>query len=215
MNALRLRALVLVPVVASVLIGCDGAGPRLSQPPDGGETSTGPVHTFHGSQLAAPYAMPNVTLEDTAGQQFNLVTDTTDPITIVFFGYTNCPDVCSLVMSDLTLALTRLPDDVSEQTEVVFVTTDPARDTPQVLRTYLDRYDTRFIGLTGDLREITAAAHQMRVAIEGRKRLASGGYDVGHGAQVIGFVHDRSPVVWIEGTSVNAMVSDIEQLAGS
>jgi protein SCO1/2 len=205
-----------VPLVALLITGCDGMDTAQPSPhPMDGETpATTPSNSFRGAELAKPYVMPDITLEDTSGHPFNLVTDTTDPVTIVFFGYTNCPDICRLVMSDLTLAVTRLPDDVADQTEVVFVTTDPARDTPQVLRTYLDRYDAGFIGLTGGLPDIVSAAQQMQVAIEGKKRLPSGGYDIGHGAQVIGFVHDQSPVVWTEGTSVNDMVSDIEQLAG-
>jgi hypothetical protein len=54
----------------------------------------------------------------------------------------------------------------------------------------------------------------MQVAIEGRKPLPDGGYGVGHGAQVIGFLHDEAPVVWTEGTPYTAMVADITRLAG-
>lgn len=169
---------------------------------------------FRGAQPAAPMAMPDVTLQTVDGKPFNLVTDTTHPVTLVFFGYTNCPDVCPLVMSDLTLAYAELPADVREQTQVLFVTTDPTRDTSSVLRTYLDRYNPAFLGLTGRLRAITAAATDLGVPITGKKTLPNGGYDVGHGAQVIGFAHETAPVIWTPGTPVAAMVADIETLAG-
>jgi protein SCO1/2 len=118
-------------------------------------------------------------------------------------------------MSDLTLAYAELPASVRGQTQVLFVTTDPARDSAGVLRSYLDRYNPAFVGLTGALPRIAAAATHLGVAITGRKQLPSGGYDVGHGAQVIGFAHESAPVVWTPGTSVADMVADIETLAGS
>jgi protein SCO1/2 len=95
------------------------------------------------------------------------------------------------------------------------VTTDPSRDTPDVLRDYLDHYDSDFVGLTGGIGAVVKASDAMGVAIEGRHKLPSGGYDVGHGAQVIGFAGDQAPVIWTPGTPVDDMVSDIEKLADS
>ena len=118
-------------------------------------------------------------------------------------------------MSDITAAILQLPDDVRAETQMVFVTTDPARDTPDVLREYLDHYDPDFVGLTGDVGDVIRASDAMGVAIDGQHKLPSGGYDVGHGAQVVGFHGDQAPVIWTEGTPVDDMVSDIEKLAGS
>jgi protein SCO1/2 len=200
---------------AATLIGCDSSLPVASDPRgpalSGGTTQA----AFRGVVLAEPITMPSSTLETTDGKPFNLVTNTTRPVTLVFFGYINCPDVCPLVMSDLTLAYAELPSDVRDQTQVLYITTDPARDTGSVLRSYLDRYNSAFVGLTGRLRRIEAAASDLGVAITGRKELPNGGYDVGHGAQVIGFAHETAPVIWTPGTPVGDMVSDIETLAGS
>ncbi len=80
-------------------------------------------------------------LTDTDGQPYSLVDDDTKPLTLVFFGYTHCPDICPMVLSNLASALTRLDDDDKSNVQVVFVTTDPSRDTPEVLRHYLDRYN--------------------------------------------------------------------------
>jgi protein SCO1 len=167
---------------------------------------------FAGAEPPTPYEMPDITLTATNEQPFNLVSDTSYPITLVFFGYTNCPDVCPLVMTDLTYTYLHLPADVRDDTQVLFITTDPARDTPEVLKGYVQSYDSNFIGLTGDLADIAAAAKAMGVPVTGENKLPSGGYDIGHGAQVIGFKGDEAPVIWTEGTPTTAMIADITKL---
>lgn len=133
---------------------------------------------------------------------------------VVYFGYTNCPDVCSLVMADMASALTRLSPQVAGDVQLLFVTTDPARDTPDVVGEYVDRFHPAFEGLTGPLPRIKAAAEPLGVAIQGTNRLPSGGYEVGHGSQIIGFTDDdKARVVWTEGTPVDDLVSDIHALA--
>lgn len=200
-----------------MVTGCGFAEPTdeaLSSGPGGVVVSElNASSTFRGAELTSPYTMPDLTLTASDGRPFNLVADTTHPVTLVFFGYTHCPDVCPLVMSDLTAAVLQLPADVRDQTQLLFVTTDPARDTPQTLRRYLERYSDSFIGLTGDRAEIVTAARAMGVPIGGMARLPSGGYDVSHGAQVIGFRGDTAPVVWTQGTPVDDLVADITTLA--
>jgi protein SCO1/2 len=208
------RAVVAVCAIAT-LTGCDSNAPVSSESELGRATGSAAADAYRGAVPPAPIAMPDVTLRTTDGKPFNLVTDTVDPVTLVFFGYTNCPDICPLVMSDLTLAYAELPAGVRRQTQVLYVTTDPARDTADVLRRYLDRYNPAFVGLTGRLTSIVAAARDVGVAITGKKTLPSGGYDVGHGAQVIGFSHESAPVIWTPGTPVADMVADITTLAGA
>ena len=205
--------------VCLLLAGC-GGDPQVDQGnadnPGGVIVSDGAGGgPYAGAEPAKPYTMPDVTLTDTNGNDFNLRRDTGSPVTLFFFGYTHCPDVCPLVMNDVTAAILQLPDDVQAEIQMVFVTTDPARDTPDVLREYLDHYDPDFVGLTGDLGDVIKASDAMGVAIEGKHQLPSGGYDVGHGAQVIGFHGDQAPVIWTQGTPVDDMVSDIEKLAQS
>ncbi len=208
-------ALALVAVVVLVSACRDGQGTATPDNPGGALISGVEDGRFRGAEPATPYRMPDLTLTATNGRPFNLVTDTAYPVTLVFYGYTHCPDVCPLVMSDITSALTQLPSEVRDETQLIFITTDPARDTPDVLRGYLDRYDRDFVGLTGDVAAIVTAAHGMGVAIEGRNALPNGGYDVGHGAQVIGFKGNEAPVLWTEGTPVSDMVEDIIALARS
>ncbi len=110
----------------------------------------------------------------------------------MFFGYTHCPDICQVVMATIASALTRLDEQDRERVEVVFVTTDPARDDEQTLRAYLDRFDPTFIGLTGDLQTIIDVGKPLAVAVEQGEKLPSGGYEVTHSTQVTA-IDDRRP----------------------
>lgn len=203
--------------MAVVVAGCglaDATDEATSTGPGGVVVSEiDPDSTYRGAELATPYPMPDVTLVASDGRSFNLMRDTTRPVTVVFFGYTHCPDVCPLVMSDLTAAVLRLSARVRAQTQLLFITTDPARDDPQTLHGYLDRYSDEFLGLTGGRAEIVRAARVMGVPIGAAERLPDGGYDVSHGVQVIGFREDSAPVVWTEGTPVEDLVADITTLA--
>jgi len=98
---------------------------------------------------------------------------------------------------------------------VVFVTTDPARDDERTLRTYLDRFDPSFVGLTGDLDTITDIGLDVGVAVEEGEKLPSGGYEVTHSTHVLGVDgNDQVPILWTEGTSASEFASDIHTLLG-
>lgn len=169
---------------------------------------------FHGgTSLPDPYTMPNKTLTDTSERPYNLATSPSKPVTLVFFGYTHCPDVCLTVLSDVAQALSRMNPASRDHIQMVFITTDPARDNAKVVRAYLARFDPTFIGLTGDLANIKSIAERLGVDIEGTKKLPSGGYEVGHSAQVIGFDKQRKGVVlWTPSTPVGDMTHDFELL---
>jgi protein SCO1/2 len=117
--------------------------------------------TYQGLHLTQPYQKPEFTLTDSAGAAFDFADRTGAGPTLLFFGYTNCPDVCPTTMADIAVGLRQVDPAVAAATSVVFVTTDPARDTPEVLGEYLDRFDadlpTQFIGLTGDQGQIDQA----------------------------------------------------------
>jgi protein SCO1/2 len=117
--------------------------------------------TYAGLHLADPYTKPEFTLTDTTGAPFDFGARTAAGPTLLFFGYTNCPDVCPTTMADVALALRTTDPAVVARTNVVFVTTDPARDTPPVLGEFLGRFDadlgTSFVGLTGDQAQVEQA----------------------------------------------------------
>ncbi len=176
------------------------------------DSNADPAGYLGGTSLPQPYTMPDLSLTDTGGGSYNVASSPSKPVTLMFFGYTHCPDVCIAVLADVALALKGLNPAVRDQVQVVFVTTDPARDTPKPIRTYLDRFDASFIGLTGSLPAIKSLAGQVGVDIEGMKKLPSGGYEVGHSAQVTGFDRTSGVVLWTPGTSIGDLKHDVTLL---
>ena len=116
-------------------------------------------------------------------------------------------------MATLASAMLQLDAADRADVQVVFVTTDPARDTGPVLRHWLGRFDPSFVGVTGPLTKLKKVAQQMGVPIAKGRRLASGGYDVTHGTQVLA-VDGKNvvPVVWTLGTTAPEFAHDIHQL---
>ncbi len=194
------------------LAGC-GSTP---EPPPGAATGivVGDDDGLEGAVLTEPYTLPEGSLTDTAEESVDLraalAPDPDTALTLVFFGYTLCPDICQAVMADLTSAMNRLSAEEAARLQVWFVTTDPARDDAATLREYLDRFDPSFEGFTGDLDEIVRIANGVKVAIEDGPKLPSGGYEVTHSTPILGIRPDGTvPVLWTEGTSASALASDL------
>ena len=184
----------LVALVVAAVLGLSACG---------GAAADG---TFTGKVLDNPYAAPTTPLTDTDGQPYSLAADTDKRLTLVFFGYVNCPDICQSVMGALASAMTRLDESDRAQVDVVFVTTDPARDDEQALRTYLDRLDPSFIGLTGDLDTIVEVGADLAIGVD---RVDPGG----HTTSIMAIDSaDESPVYWSEQTSAAQFAADIHAL---
>lgn len=181
--------------------------------PDDGPVAVVPEGEWNGTHLDGGGApLPDITLTDQNGQPYNLATDPSTPAVALFFGYTNCPDVCPGIMADMATAKRRLPEKIVDDITLIVVTTDPARDTPEVLKEYLARVDESFIGLTGDLEAIKPAALSLGIDIAEGKQLPSGGYEVDHGSYVLGFGEERTlQVVW-NGLSAGELRDDYERL---
>jgi protein SCO1/2 len=167
-HPLRRRGLAALAVSAGLLLagcGADAAGAGAQGHDHGAAaapaTVSGPANPYSGLYLQEPYQKPSFTLTDTSGTPYDFAERTKAGPTLLFFGYTNCPDVCPTTMADVMVGLRSVDPAVAAATTVVFVTTDPARDTPPVLRTYLDQFDTglptEFVGLTGDQAQIDQA----------------------------------------------------------
>jgi protein SCO1 len=152
-----------------LLAGCGGAAEADAGGSSGGhDHSADPPATlaeddggYAGLHLADPYQKPEFTLTDSTGAAYDFAERTANGPTLLFFGYTNCPDICPTTMADVAIGLSTVDQEVAARTNVVFVTTDPARDTPDALREYLGRFDTglatSFVGLTGDQAAIDQA----------------------------------------------------------
>ena len=149
---------------ALLLAGCGGAAGAAGHDHGAAEppaTVSAAASPYQGLYLREPYRKPSFTLTDSTGAPYDFAARTAEGPTLLFFGFTNCPDICPSTMADVALALREVDPAVAGSTTVVFVTTDPARDTPEVLGEYLGRFDadlpTSFVGLTGDQEQIAQA----------------------------------------------------------
>lgn len=169
---------------------------------------------FNGRRLDNTWPASPIALTDTSGAPYSLATNTeSHKLTLVFFGYTHCPDFCPLVMNNIAAAFNRLDNSDRADTGMVFVTSDPARDTGPVLRRYLDGYNKDFVGLTGSLSAITKVGAPFHVYISSGRLLPSGGRDLGgHSTFVLGLENGKAMAIWQESTSATEFASDIHTL---
>ena len=103
------------------------------------------AYTFKGNQLDPPMDLPDFELMTDEGQPFRL-SDNAGELTLVYFGYTFCPDVCPLTMADVKQALAGM--EAKDDINVIFISVDPERDTPEVLSRYLKAFGSDFVGVT-------------------------------------------------------------------
>ena len=192
-----MRRLSLLLLVAVATLGVCGRSGEQAQGSAAGDSG------WRGTLLASRGRSPTFTLTATDGQPYDFRPSTDGYLTLLFFGYTHCPDVCPLHMANLAAVLDELPGDVRANTKVVFATTDPARDTPARLKNWLATFDPTFIGLTGYRPTRWSPAQEAAgVPVAGAEPPdGDGSYVVGHAAQVIAYTRDgEAHVVYPFGT---------------
>lgn len=190
-----------VGLAASLLTAC---GPSAS-------LSAG--HEMTGTVLDPPFAVAGDALVDGDGAPYSLVADTDKKLTLVFFGYIHCPDICGIVMSTMASAMTRLTDEERADVDVAFVTTDPKRDTPELVGDYATNFNEGFIGLTGPIETIIDVAKPLGIAVEQGHKLPTGGYDVTHGTQIVAIdADDEGIAYWSEDVSSAQLAADLQHL---
>ena len=171
------------------------------------------VDDYRGGLVTPPLPKPKFILTDTSGRPFDFAPATKGYVTLLFFGYTYCPDQCPMHMANLSAALKKLPAGTADRVKLVFVTTDPARDTPQVLRHWLDAFDRRFIGLTGTEQAIAAAQRMAGVPVATRSAATSDNYAVNHANFVLAYSKDDlAHVIYPGGVSKDDWVHDLPLL---
>jgi protein SCO1 len=111
-------------------------------------------YTYQGSYIDPPVQSSDFQLTDQNGQPYRLSSQRGKAV-VMFFGYTNCPDICPVTLAELKQVKDKLGDQAS-QVAFVFVTVDPARDNVDRLRTYLANFDSGFTGLTGSQADLEA-----------------------------------------------------------
>jgi protein SCO1 len=203
--AIGAAVLLLVAVVATVRQSGDDTTDTSAESADGDD--------WGGTLLDPAQPRPDFTLTDTEGRPFDFAAETQGRLTLLFFGYTSCPDICPIQMAVLSGALDSpgMPEPV-----VVFVTTDPQRDTPDRLRDWLDSFDTSYVGLTGTPEEIGRAEDAAGVAGSLREPTSESGdddYEVGHAAQVLAYTpDDRAHLVYPSGVRQQDWTADLPRM---
>jgi protein SCO1/2 len=200
-RTVRLAVLSLCLACVAVLSGCSSSHPNSSSSAKPSQLNGQPQGGagFHGVGLVPPQPRPSFTLTDTKGKTFAFGTRTAGHPTLVFFGYTNCPDVCPTTMADINTALKAVPAALQRQTYVVFVSTDVKHDTAAVIDKWLSNFTSgvgaRFVGLRGTQPQIDAAQAAAHIALaedDGQT----------HSAQVLLFgADDYARVTFLQSTN--------------
>ena len=178
-------------ILPFVLAGCSRDADRSQA-----SNTVPPATAFSGAVATPARAKPAFTFTLDSGRTYDFQRETTGKLTYLFFGYTNCPDVCPTHMANLGAVYKKLPYSDQQRIRVLFVTTDPKRDTPERMRTWLANFSPDFIGVSGPMDEINRLQGTMgmppavpEAAPAGSK---AGQYGVAHGAAIMAFTPDDS-----------------------
>lgn len=134
---------------------------------------------FKASDVTAKYAQADFHLFDATGKSRSLA-DYQGKVVALFFGYTHCPDVCPTTLADMAQVM-RMLDKDADKVQVLFVTLDPERDTPDLMSQYPPAFHPSFIGLYGDAEQTDAAAKAFNIVYE-KQPTNSGSYTLDHSA---------------------------------
>jgi protein SCO1/2 len=205
--------------------GASGASPTATPPP------------YHGVQPEPVPSRPDWVLTGLDGKPYDFRARTHGHPTFVYFGYTHCPDQCPTAMADLAAALRKTTPALRAETIVLFVTTDPKRDTGPVLTQWLDQFSTSFIALTGTPDQLAAAQtatgiqpafpdgvtptipghpdeHYHQPGTAPHKHFGPLGYAVAHSAVIFAYdAADRLPVMYPGGVTPSDIAADLPLLA--
>ncbi len=168
-------------------------------------------HEYSGTVYSNPDPAPGFTLTTDSGQRGSLA-DHRGDLVLVYFGYTYCPDICPASLAELATALATLNPDDRDRVQVVMISVDPARDTPDVLAAYMDHFDPSFIGYTGDENEIATVAADYNVFYQAHEGTPATGYLVDHWSGVYLIDRDGRLVASFGfGTPGEDIAADLEQ----
>jgi protein SCO1 len=153
--------------------------------------AAGAAQEFRGNVLPEPLPKPEFTLTDMYGRPFDFAAETDGRLTLLFFGFTTCPDICPVHMANIAAVLEDLPEPLRRQISVIFVSADPERDTPERMQEWLGVFNRSFIGLRGSVEEVNdvLSALSMPPVVHGPVD-ERGSYSVGHAAHVLAFTPD-------------------------
>ena len=185
---------------ALLLLGCDlAAGPAKG--------------TFNAIDITGADYGRDLRLTDHTGKPRTLV-DFKGKVVYLFFGFTHCPDVCPTTLADAAKVIKQLGKDGGE-VQVLFVTVDPKRDTPEVLAKYVPAFNPTFLGLYGDEAATRATARSFRVFYEIRPGTTPDNYSVDHSAGSYVFDRDGRLRLFVNyGMAPDKLAADVKKLLG-
>jgi protein SCO1 len=176
-----------------------------------GAAATASKVSFHNVDITGAEYARTLELADQDGQVRRL-TDFKGKVVVVFFGFTQCPDVCPTTMAELAQIKRSLGAD-GERVQGVFVTVDPERDTPELLKAYVANFDPSFVGLRGDAAQTSATAKEFKVYFAKVPGKSAGSYTIDHTAG--SYVFDPQGRVRLfvrHGTGAQALTADLQKL---
>jgi len=194
----RILASVLALLLAALLAGCERSPP----PP-----------VFQLSDITGATFGRGFSLTDHNGRARTL-SDFRGKVVTVFFGFTHCPDVCPTTLAEMAQVMRELGPD-ADKVQVLFITVDPERDTPQVLQLYVPSFYPSFLGLSGDADTIARTAKEFKVFYQ-KQALPGGGYSMDHSAGT--YIFDREGRLRLYasyGCGAAALLHDIRILLGT
>jgi protein SCO1/2 len=166
---------------------------------------------FLGSDISGTHLGKDMALQDTDGKPHTL-SDYKGKVVVVFFGYTQCPDVCPTSMATLGEAMEQLGDDAGK-VQVLMISVDPERDTPEILKAYVSAFNPDFVGLRGTPDELSATAKSFKAYYAKVAGTAPGQYAMDHAASFYLFDKDGEVRALINSNAPAAdIVHDIRQL---
>lgn len=195
------RALLGLAAATLALAGCDKLAPGSRTP-------------FNGVDITGSDLGPDFRLTDHNGKERSLA-DFKGKAVAMFFGYTHCPDVCPTTLSDMANALKALGPD-GQRVQVLFVTVDPKRDTPELLREYVPAFNPTFLGLYGDAAATAKVTKDFRIYAAERPGKTPESYTVDHSAQTLVFdAKGKLRLMLAYGTPGDKIASDLRILLNS
>ncbi len=219
----RSEALVLVLLTTLLLASCaqeETSSPGAASPsasvsfgPSPSEAVSPPPSGLYGVERDPAVPAVPFTLIDQDGERFRFPRDAEGKATLVYFGYSHCADVCPGTLAGIAVALRELPASVRDQVDVLFVTVDPARDTPETIGDYVALFSEDFVGLTGSEEDIQTILASLGLPPATRYDLGGGEYGVGHPAGVLAFTPDGfAHLEYPFGVTVDMWVHDLQKL---
>ena len=156
---------------------------------------------------------PSGTLTAEDGKPYNIRAMTKGAVTLLYFGYTHCPDLCPLTMSNTAVALKLLPEGDAAKVRVLFVSVDPSRDTLARLRSWLGNFDPAFVGLRGTLAQVEAFEQQTGLPIGPEFKDGTGEFQLDHATEMFAYsTDDVAHEAFFPSTPPADMANDLKLL---